>query len=129
MAKLLICLLCCCCLVVEAHAAPRSADALILCYEDQNSYPWVMTDGSGLNLQLLRLVDESLPLQFSFVAVPWKRCLSGMAQGTYDGAFASSFKEERLLLAVTRRMPMAAWMSANGCTPRSTPCTGVRAAL
>ncbi|WP_339410465.1 substrate-binding periplasmic protein [Pseudomonas sp. EA_35y_Pfl2_R5] len=98
MAKLLICLLCCCCLVGNVGAAPRSAQALILCYEDQNSYPWVMTDGSGLNLQLLRLVEEALSLQFRFVAVPWKRCLSGLAQGVYDGAFASSFKEERLLL-------------------------------
>ena len=98
MAKLLICLLCCCCLVFDAHAAPRSAEALTLCYEDKNSYPWVMADGRGLNLQLLRLVADALPVQFSFVAVPWKRCLSGLAQGTYDGAFASSFKEERLLL-------------------------------
>jgi polar amino acid transport system substrate-binding protein len=57
-----------------------------------------MTDGSGLNLQLLRLVAEALPMQFSFVAVPWKRCLAGLAQGTYDGAFASSFKTERLAL-------------------------------
>jgi polar amino acid transport system substrate-binding protein len=96
--KLLICLLCCCCLTVGVHAAPGSPQALTLCYEDQNSYPWVMTDGSGLNLQLLRLVADTLPMQFSFVAVPWKRCLSGLAQGTYDGAFASSFKEERLLL-------------------------------
>lgn len=98
MVKVLISLLCCCCLVINAHAAPRSAQALTLCYEDQNSYPWVMTDGSGLNLQLLRLVAEALPLHFNFVAVPWKRCLSGLAQGTYDGAFASSFKAERLAL-------------------------------
>lgn len=98
MAKALICLLCCFCLVIDAHAAPRSVRALTLCYEDQDSYPWVMTDGSGLNLQLLRLVAEALPLQFSFVAVPWKRCLSGLAQGTYDGAFAASFKAERLTM-------------------------------
>ena len=98
MVKLLIGLLCCSCLVLDAGAAPRSVQALTLCYEDQNSYPWVMTDGSGLNLQLLRLVAEALPLHFSFVAVPWKRCLAGLAQGTYDGAFASSYKAERLAL-------------------------------
>lgn len=44
MAKLLICLLCSCCLVVEVFAVPRSAEALTLCYEDQNSYPWVTTN-------------------------------------------------------------------------------------
>ena len=60
MVKLLICLLCCCCLVVDVYAVPRSSQALTLCYEDQNSYPWVMTDGSGLNLQLLRLVADAV---------------------------------------------------------------------
>ncbi|MDM8347495.1 transporter substrate-binding domain-containing protein [Pseudomonas sp. sp1636] len=76
-----------------------------LCFEDQDSYPWVMTDNSGLNLQLLELVEQALALQFEFVAVPWKRCLSGLARGTYDGAFSSSFKAERLALG---RYPTAA---------------------
>ena len=98
MVNIWIGLLCGCCLVMQAFSAPRSADTLTLCYEDQNSYPWVMKDGSGLNLQLLQLVDATLPQQFTFVAVPWKRCLSGLAQGTYDGAFASSVKADRLAL-------------------------------
>jgi polar amino acid transport system substrate-binding protein len=71
---------------------------LTLCYEDQDSYPWVMTDGSGLNLQLLHLVASAQHIQLSLVAVPWKRCLAGLAQGVYDGAFAASFKAERLSL-------------------------------
>ena len=98
MARLMIILLCCGALLSDAFAAPHPAQALTLCYEDQNSYPWVMTDGSGLNLQLLRQVEEALALQVSFVAVPWKRCLSGLASGTYDGAFAASFKAERLAM-------------------------------
>lgn len=85
-----------CCLALNVLAAPREGPVLTLCYEDQDSYPWVMEDGSGLNLQLLRLVEQALHGQFTFVAVPWKRCLAGLAQGTYDGAFAASFKAERL---------------------------------
>lgn len=83
---------------MEAYAAPRTAEALTLCYEDQNSFPWVMKDGSGLNLQLLRQVEVALDMQFRFVAAPWKRCLSGLAGGIYDGAFASSFKADRLAM-------------------------------
>lgn len=98
MTRLLILLLCCGCLFTQAYAAPRPGESLTLCYEDQNSYPWVMTDGSGLNLQLLRQVEEALVLNLRFVAVPWKRCLSGLALGTYDGAFAASFKAERLAM-------------------------------
>lgn len=85
-----------CCLALNVLAAPREGPVLTLCHEDQDSYPWVMEDGSGLNLQLLRLVEQALHGQFTFVAVPWKRCLAGLAQGTYDGAFAASFKAERL---------------------------------
>lgn len=96
MIKALCVLLCGSCLAINALAAPRDAGTLSLCYEDQDSYPWVMEDGSGLNLQLLRLVEQALHGQFSFVAVPWRRCLAGLAQGTYDGAFAASFKAERL---------------------------------
>lgn len=71
---------------------------LRFCYEDQDSYPWVMTNKPGLNLELLDLVAQALPLRFRYVPVPWRRCLAGLEQGTYDGAFASSFKAERLSL-------------------------------
>lgn len=81
-----------------AAAVSADASALKLCYEDQDSYPWVMSDGTGLNLQLLGLVEQALALRFEFVPVPWKRCLSGLERGIYDGAFASSYKAERLTL-------------------------------
>lgn len=80
-------------LVATCYGAPPT---LTFCHEDQNAYPWVMTDDTGLNLELLSLVQQALALQVVYVAVPWKRCLSGMQQGLYDGAFAASFKPERL---------------------------------
>jgi polar amino acid transport system substrate-binding protein len=94
--KLLISLLCCACLGASAWAVPPAPRALTLCHEDQDTFPWLLTDGRGLNLQLLRQVEHALPVRFRFVAVPWKRCLAGLAQGQYDGAFAASFQPERL---------------------------------
>jgi polar amino acid transport system substrate-binding protein len=94
--KVAACWICCCLLSAAVSGGEREYRTLTLCYEDQDSYPWVMTDGSGLNLELLALVEQALQLRFNYVAVPWKRCLSGLEQGTYDGAFASSFKQDRL---------------------------------
>ncbi len=98
--NVLIFLLCCIGLVNQAYAAPHAAQppTLTLCHEDQNAYPWVMADGTGLNLILLQRVAEAVPVRFSFVAAPWKRCLAGLAQGTYDGAFAASFRPSRMEL-------------------------------
>lgn len=96
MFKVVTCWICCGLLSAAVSAGQGEARVLTLCHEDQDSYPWVMTDGSGLNLELLALVEQALRLRFNYVAVPWKRCLSGLEQGTYDGAFASSFKQDRL---------------------------------
>jgi polar amino acid transport system substrate-binding protein len=85
-----------CLLWALAAACHGAQPTLTFCHEDQNSFPWVMTDGTGLNLELLGLVQQALELQVTYVAVPWKRCLSGLEQGLYDGAFAASFKPERL---------------------------------
>ena len=86
----------CCLLCLLAFTCYGAEPTLTFCHEDQNAYPWVMTDGTGLNLELLNLVQQALGLQVVYVAVPWKRCLSGMQHGLYDGAFAASFKSERL---------------------------------
>jgi polar amino acid transport system substrate-binding protein len=94
LAKPLICLLCC--LLAPFYSSAALAQGLTFCYEDQDSYPWVMTDGSGLNLQLLAQVADVLNLELQMVAAPWKRCLNGLEQGIYDGAFAASYKTERL---------------------------------
>lgn len=77
-------------------ACARAAEQLRLCHEDRDSYPWVLRDGSGLNVELLERVAKALDVRLLFVPVPWKRCLAGLEHGQYDGAFAASFKEERL---------------------------------
>lgn len=100
-----MCWLFLCLLPALVSAARAEMPVLRLCYEDRDSYPWVMTDNSGLNLQLLGLVEHALALRFSYLPVPWKRCLAGLQQNSYDGAFASSYKAERMGLG---RYPMDA---------------------
>lgn len=86
------------CGALPAVAAEEVRPArLTFCYEDKESFPWVMPDGSGLNLLLLKQVAATLELQVSWVAVPWRRCLSGLERGVYDGAFAASYMSERLV--------------------------------
>lgn len=79
---------------------PAQAQPLVFCYEDKESFPWVMAEGQGLNLTLLRGVGEALELDLRFVPVPWRRCLSGLGKGIYDGAFAASYLPERMAYGV-----------------------------
>ncbi|MDH1622128.1 hypothetical protein N5F07_13225 [Pseudomonas chengduensis] len=51
-----------CLLWLLAGTCYGSQPTLTFCHEDQNSYPWVMTDGTGLNLELLNLVQQALKL-------------------------------------------------------------------
>lgn len=76
------------------------AETLRLCYESTDIRPWVDMQGRGLNVSLLTLAARSLNLEFSYEGLPWKRCLAMLANNEVDGAFAASFKTERLELGV-----------------------------
>jgi polar amino acid transport system substrate-binding protein len=74
-------------------AAPAS---LHFCHEDQDSYPWVLRDRPGLNIHMMRLLERELKIPFKLVPMPWKRCLAEMAKNNVHGAFAASYKLDRL---------------------------------
>jgi len=76
-----------------AQGRPHS---LTLCSGPGDFYPWHMTGGIGLNLVLLNRVAAKLGVKIIYVSYPWKRCLLEMKNGQVDGAFASSFKTDRL---------------------------------
>lgn len=68
-----------------------------LTYEDVDSYPWNMKDGSGVDLILLKMVDDALPdVSFTYTQAPWKRCLNNIETGKTEGCFTASYKEKRL---------------------------------
>lgn len=70
--------------------------ALVFCHEDQDSYPWVLRDRAGLNIVMLRLLERDIGMPIRFLPLPWRRCLAELAANNVDGAFAASFKAERL---------------------------------
>ncbi|WP_165670311.1 substrate-binding periplasmic protein [Metapseudomonas otitidis] len=95
--KPLVCLLAC---LLCLSARADSTGPLVFCYEDQDSWPWVMLDGSGLNQALLSQLGKDLHLDIRQVPMPWRRCLDGLSRGTYDGAVAASFNPERQALGL-----------------------------
>lgn len=72
------------------------AQTVTLTYENANSYPWYLTNGSGIDLILLKMVDKALPeVSFEYKQAPWKRCLTNIENNVTEGCFSASFKEKR----------------------------------
>lgn len=70
---------------------------ITLAYEDGDSYPWSMKDGTGLDLILLQMTDKALPeVSFNYIQVPWQRCLNNIETGKSEGCFTASFKTARM---------------------------------
>ena len=81
-------------LVVPAVHAQTN---VTLTYENVDSYPWSMKGGKGIDLILLKMVDEALPeVSFKYIEAPWKRCLNNIETGKTEGCFTASYKEKRL---------------------------------
>lgn len=66
------------------------------CFEDVDIKPWRMVDGSGLNFELIQQAAKRAGVRVEFVPMPWKRCLAELQANRVDGAFAASFKADRL---------------------------------
>ncbi len=74
-----------------------AATTITLTYENVDSFPWNMKNGSGVDLILLKMVDEALPeVSFKYTQAPWKRCLNNIETGESEGCFTASYKEKRL---------------------------------
>ncbi len=82
---------------------PADPTVLQLCAEDEDSYPWLLRDRSGLNMLMMRLLGQRLGLRLEVTLLPWRRCLLSLQEGSVDGAFKASFQPERLKIG---RYPM-----------------------
>jgi polar amino acid transport system substrate-binding protein len=49
----------------------------------------------GLTLEVLKLVEDSLDIDFVYSRVPWKRALYQLGENDIDGLFHASYKKER----------------------------------
>jgi len=66
-------------------------------YENIDSFPWNMKDGSGIDLILLKMTDDAMPeVSFKYNQAPWKRCLNNIENDTTQACFSASYKEKRL---------------------------------
>lgn len=84
---------------VLAHAVDKPA-SMKLCYENEDTYPWVLKSKPGLNIILLNAVEQKLGVKLEMAAQPWKRCQEEMKTGAFDGIFSASFKTDRLEMGV-----------------------------
>ncbi|MDT8991525.1 transporter substrate-binding domain-containing protein [Curvibacter sp. APW13] len=57
-----------------------------------------MVDGSGLNFELINRSAQTAGVRISYAPMPWKRCLAELQANRVDGAFAASYKTDRLEL-------------------------------
>jgi polar amino acid transport system substrate-binding protein len=85
-------------LCLAAPAAVTAAETITLCFERADVPPWRTVSGAGLNFELLKLVEARLGIVFDFQSMPWKRCLAQLKANEVGGAFAVSFKPDRLEL-------------------------------
>jgi polar amino acid transport system substrate-binding protein len=81
----------------QANEAPKTVR---LCCDTVDVYPWVVDGSRGVNFMHLQTVAQRLGITFEITAVPWRRCLEQVRQGTMDGAFPASVTPERQALGV-----------------------------
>lgn len=86
------------CLVVAMQSA-GAQPVLRFCAEDEDSHPWLLKGGRGLNMVMLGAVEERLALRILVERQPWKRCLQSLRDNLVDGAFKASFSAERQAFA------------------------------
>lgn len=80
----------------EAAVAQPASGELLFCAEDEDSYPWLRRDGSGLNMLMVQRVGQRVGRAVRVELLPWRRCLQSLQENRVDGAFKASFKPERL---------------------------------
>jgi polar amino acid transport system substrate-binding protein len=81
-------------------ALPCAAKETVkLCFDNQDAYPSTLKDGTGFSFLLLNIVAERLDLNFSYQALPWKRCLKEVQAGNYDGVIGIAYLPERRSMA------------------------------
>lgn len=89
-------------LLVFAHilTAVSSRD-ITLCSDENYWYPFSYTnekgEAAGLYIDMVSRIFENLDYSCTITPLPWKRCLLGAENGSYDGVVGASYKDERAL--------------------------------
>jgi len=88
------------CVLLLTTALPAMGSAAPLftlraCFENSDSYPWLLQAGDGLVQHHLKLVEKQLGIEILLTPLPWKRCLSQVSSGQMDAAIKASYSAER----------------------------------
>jgi len=81
-----------------AQPAIRKHSGVTICVEDRfwppNSF-FVNGKAKGTHISLLEAAFKAINLEYSFLKMPWKRCLAAVEKGEVDAVLAAEFREER----------------------------------
>lgn len=106
----LVCLLAC-------LLAPVQAATLVVCVSDEAFPPFTFPNREGDSQRLIRSAVERQGWQLEFVALPWRRCLAGVAQGLFGAIAGVAATPEYLdFMAFPRRSGQADPRRALGIT-------------
>ena len=84
-------------------ASPLSAETVFrIVYFNKENPPRVSGAGTsidwskpGITVELFKMVEKSVGVEFQFKRMPWKRCLYAVEHGLADATFHASFKPAR----------------------------------
>ena len=90
-------------LVLFWMVSPLSAEPLFrVVYIDKENPPRILGDNTsidwsrpGITIELLKMVEKKVGVQFQFKRMPWKRCLYMVENGLADATFHASYKLDR----------------------------------
>ncbi|WP_137937711.1 hypothetical protein [Chitinivorax sp. B] len=85
------------------HAAPPAP--IKICFEDIPQKPWTFPDGTGLNIDLLKMTEAKLDERFVFISKPWKRCLEEARVGAMDAVVGAADIPERRVYGMFPTLP------------------------
>lgn len=77
------------------HSLAADKPIVKACYEDEDSYPWVLKDRPGRNILMLQMVEERLGSKIEMTPLPWRRCMLSVKEGIVDAAFKISYSAAR----------------------------------
>jgi polar amino acid transport system substrate-binding protein len=85
--------------------SPLSAESVFrIVFMGKENPPRIMGEGAsidwakpGITLELLKMVEKNVGLQFQFKRIPWKRCLYMVEHGLADATFHASYKPDRAI--------------------------------
>lgn len=86
-----------------------AADTLIVNLEGSNIHnpPFILGDSAtvnennpGITIELLRMVEQRVPVRFTIKRKPWSRVLLDLETNRVDGIFHASFQKKRMKIGV-----------------------------